>query len=138
MECRNHPGTSAADRCAGCTEPFCPNCLVTVKGRRYCASCKVMALSGQAPVFAQVTEECAEAGEALKYAIIGIFCLGIILENRACEPVKHAVVGTHDRFEGALVSRADALRELDVMGRPAARHLRIHSLALSRLFLSIR
>ena len=80
MECRNHPGTSAADRCAGCTEPFCPNCLVTVKGRRYCASCKVMALSGQAPIFAQVTEECAEAGEALKYAIIGIFCLGIILE----------------------------------------------------------
>ena len=80
MECRNHPGTSAADRCAGCTEPFCPNCLVTVKGRRYCASCKVMALSGQAPVFEQVTEECAEAGEALKYAIIGIFCLGIILE----------------------------------------------------------
>ena len=80
MECRNHPGTGAADRCAGCTEPFCPNCLVTVKGRRYCASCKVMALSGQAPVFEQVTEECAEAGEALKYAIIGIFCLGIILE----------------------------------------------------------
>ena len=49
-------------------------------GQKYCGSCKVMALSGQAPVFEQVTEECAEAGEALKYAIIGIFCLGIILE----------------------------------------------------------
>ena len=80
MECRNHPGTSAADRCAGCQEPFCRNCLVTVKGRTYCASCKVMALSGQTPVFEQVTEDCAEAGEALKYAIIGVFCFGIILE----------------------------------------------------------
>ena len=80
MECRNHPGASAADRCAGCQEPFCRNCLVTVKGRTYCASCKVMALSGQTPVFEQVTEQCAEAGEALKYAIISIFCVGIILE----------------------------------------------------------
>ena len=79
MECRNHPGASAADRCAGCQEPFCRNCLVTVKGRTYCASCKVMALSGQTPVFEQVTEQCAEAGEALKYAIISIFCFGFIL-----------------------------------------------------------
>jgi len=79
MECRNHPGTSAANRCAGCQEPFCPNCLVTVKGRSYCASCKVMALGGQTPVFQQVTEDCAEAGEALKYAIISIFCFGIVL-----------------------------------------------------------
>jgi len=61
-------------------EPFCPNCLVTVKGRPYCASCKVMAVGAQAPVFEQLTEECKEAGEALKYAIIGIFCFGIILE----------------------------------------------------------
>jgi hypothetical protein len=80
MECRNHPAALASDRCAGCMEPFCPNCLVTIKGRRYCASCKVMALGGQTPVFEQVTEPCAEANEALKYAIIGIFCLGIILE----------------------------------------------------------
>ena len=80
MECRNHPGTIASDRCAGCMEPFCPNCLVTVKGRRYCGSCKVMALGGQTPVFDKITEPCKEADEALKYAIIGIFCFGIILE----------------------------------------------------------
>jgi hypothetical protein len=39
-----------------------------------------MALGGQTPVFEQVTQPCAEANEALKYAIIGIFCFGIILE----------------------------------------------------------
>jgi hypothetical protein len=61
-------------------EPFCPNCLVTVKGRSYCASCKVMAIGDRAPVFEQLTEECEEAKEALKYAIIGIFCFGIFLE----------------------------------------------------------
>jgi hypothetical protein len=74
-------------------EPFCPNCLVTVKGRRYCGSCKVMALSQRPPatavagakpiapmVFEGATEACPEANEALKYAIIGLFCFGIILE----------------------------------------------------------
>lgn len=80
MECRNHPGAPATDRCAGCMEPFCSNCLVTVKGRSYCASCKVMALREGTMVFDQLSQECAEANEALKYAIIGIFCFGFILE----------------------------------------------------------
>jgi hypothetical protein len=97
MLCRNHPETQAVDRCAGCMEPFCGNCLVTVRGRKYCAGCKVMAVAGgagapafagataggavaAAPVFEAATEPCPEANEALKYAIIGIFCFGIILE----------------------------------------------------------
>lgn len=80
MECRNHPGVEAKDRCSGCQEPFCGNCLVSVRGRSYCASCKVMALGGQTPVFEQATEPCAEANEALKYALIGLICFGIILE----------------------------------------------------------
>ena len=80
MECRNHPGVVASDRCVGCMEPFCPNCLVSVKGRFYCASCKVMALGDRTPVFEQITQPCTEANDALKYAIIGIFCFGIILE----------------------------------------------------------
>ena len=80
MECRNHAGVAAKDRCAGCQEPFCGNCLVTVRGRSYCASCKVMALGGQTPVFEQATEPCTEADEALKYALIGLLCFGIVLE----------------------------------------------------------
>src|SRR6185436_6304655 len=80
MECRNHPGTPATDRCSACMEPFCGNCLVTVRGRKFCGSCKVTALGTSLPVFEQATEQCAEASEALKYSIIGIFCFGIILE----------------------------------------------------------
>ena len=80
MECRNHPATPAADRCTGCMEPFCENCLVTIRGQKYCGSCKVMALGGQTPVFEAVTELSEDAKEALKYAIIGLFCFGIILE----------------------------------------------------------
>src|SRR5258708_2821597 len=80
MECRNHPGVPAADRCSACMEPFCGNCLVTIKCRKFCGSCKVTALGANLPVLEQATEPCAEAAEALKYAIIGIFCLGIILE----------------------------------------------------------
>ena len=83
MECRNHPGTPAVDRCSACMEPFCNNCLVTIRGRKFCGSCKITALGSNLPVIEQATEPCAEAAEALKYAIIGIFCFGIFLEPMA-------------------------------------------------------
>lgn len=79
MECKNHPSLPAVARCSGCAEPFCQNCLVEIQGQRYCASCKVMAVQGR-PVVEEATLPCPEADEALKYAIIGIFCFGIILE----------------------------------------------------------
>ncbi|MEA2163178.1 MAG: hypothetical protein QOK37_1305 [Thermoanaerobaculia bacterium] len=80
MECRNHPGVPATDRCSACMEPFCSNCLVTIRGRKFCGSCKITALGSSLPVVEMATEPCAEAAEALKYAIIGIFCFGIIIE----------------------------------------------------------
>ncbi|MBL7220657.1 MAG: hypothetical protein ISS69_11130 [Phycisphaerae bacterium] len=82
MGCKNHPNVVAADRCAGCAESFCQDCLVDIGGQKYCGSCKVMALQGR-PVAAAATTPCKEADEALKYAIIGIFCFGIILEPMA-------------------------------------------------------
>ena len=39
-----------------------------------------MALRGTPPMVEEATIPCKEAGEALKYSIIGIFCFGIILE----------------------------------------------------------
>jgi hypothetical protein len=82
MDCKNHAGVAAVGRCTGCAEPFCGNCLVDIQGRSYCGSCKTMALSG-APMIEAATIPCKEADEALKYAIIGIFCFGIILEPMA-------------------------------------------------------
>ena len=79
MDCKNHPGVAALNRCAGCAEPFCGNCLVNVQGQWYCGACKTMAVSG-APMVEAATIPCKEANEALTYAIIGIFCFGIILE----------------------------------------------------------
>ena len=78
-QCKNHPTIAAVDRCAGCAESFCSNCLVEMAGQKYCGSCKVLAVRGQ-PLPEAATIPCAEADEALKYAIIGIFCFGIILE----------------------------------------------------------
>ncbi|MBI5546638.1 MAG: hypothetical protein HY901_22375 [Deltaproteobacteria bacterium] len=77
MDCHNHAGTPASGTCAGCAEAFCPACLVAIKGTSYCGACKTMAVT----VAPSVTlSPCPEAAEALKFAIIGIFCMGIILE----------------------------------------------------------
>ena len=80
MQCKNHPEVVAADRCAGCAEPFCPDCLVDIQGQKYCGSCKSMALRGGTPVVEEATIPCKEANEALTYSIVGLFCFGIILE----------------------------------------------------------
>src|SRR5579871_4887262 len=80
MECRNHPTTPAEDRCAGCAEAFCHNCLVSVGGQKYCASCKVLPIQGKKLAVSKIaTTPCKEANDALTCAIIGIFCFGFIL-----------------------------------------------------------
>lgn len=39
--CRNHPEVSeSVRRCARCGTPHCPDCLVEIQGRPYCATCK--------------------------------------------------------------------------------------------------
>jgi len=102
MECKNHPGVQAVDRCTGCAEAFCSNCLIEMQGKKYCGSCKVMAVQGQ-PVIEEATLPCKEAGEALKYAIIGIFCFGIILEPIAISKALKAkkMMNTNPRLTGS-------------------------------------
>lgn len=80
MQCKNHPAVPAVDRCAGCAEPFCGDCLVEIQGKKYCAACKQMAVKGPPLLPEEVTVPCKEANKALTYAIVGIFCCGIILE----------------------------------------------------------
>ncbi len=76
MDCRNHAGTAAAGTCAGCAESYCENCLVDVRGTRYCAACKGMAVAGAGP---KVGTPCKDATDALKLAALSFFCFGIVL-----------------------------------------------------------
>ena len=85
MQCKNHAGIGAVDRCTGCAEPFCGNCLVEIHGRKYCGSCKVLAVGGQ-PVAPESMIPCPEASDSLKYAIIGIFWLPEKVVNSAPAP----------------------------------------------------
>lgn len=104
MECKNHPALPATDRCAGCAEPFCSDCLVDIQGQKYCGSCKVLALKGRAPVFVEeATLPCKEADDALKYALIGIFCFGIILEPIAISKALKAkkMIAMNPRLAGS-------------------------------------
>ena len=77
MHCKNHPEVAAEERCTGCAELFCGDCLVEVLGQKYCSSCKIMAVKGPPPV-KEGDEPCEAAGKALTYSIIGIFCFGFI------------------------------------------------------------
>ena len=41
MICRNHPEVDeGVRRCSRCEEPFCPDCVVTIHDRPFCAACK--------------------------------------------------------------------------------------------------
>ena len=83
MDCVNHPGLAAVSRCAGCAESFCNSCVVDIQGQKYCGSCKVMAVQNQPLGYQTPTQAgipCKEAGEALTYSIVGLFCFGIVLE----------------------------------------------------------
>lgn len=80
MECKNHSGTNAFDRCAGCAESFCPNCLVEMAGVKYCGSCKTLALRGRPIQIEAALVLCKEADAALTWSIAGIFLFPLILE----------------------------------------------------------
>jgi hypothetical protein len=79
MDCKNHGGTQAEDRCTGCAEPFCPNCLVDIRGQKYCGSCKIMAMEGQSVAGTKAGKLCKEAKGALICAIVGHFFFGIVM-----------------------------------------------------------
>ena len=80
MQCKNHPLAAAIDRCVGCAEPFCGDCLVEMHGQKYCGLCKIMAVKRQPIILETPTIPCKEADEALMYSIAGLVCffLGFI------------------------------------------------------------
>jgi len=103
MQCKNHPEVEAVERCAGCAEPFCGDCLVEMHGQKYCGSCKVMALKGQPVVVEEATVPCKEANEALIYALVGLICCGIILEPIALSKAAKAkkMIEMNPRLQGS-------------------------------------
>ncbi len=114
--CRNHASNPAADRCAGCFEAFCANCLVEIQGQQYCASCKTLVLRGQPVIAEAATMPCPEAGEALKYAIIGLFCFGIVLEPMAIKKALNArkMIELNPRLTGS--GKATAALVIAIIG----------------------
>jgi len=89
MDCKNHADVAAADRCTGCAEGFCENCLIEMRGQKYCGQCKYMNVKGP-PVVEEALIPCEEAGSALKYALWGIFCFGFILGPIAISKARKA------------------------------------------------
>ncbi len=99
MNCKKHPAVVAKVACAACAEPFCESCLVEVKGQKYCAECKTAVIKGAGPE----STVCKEAKDALTYAIVGLFCFGIILGPVAISKAVKAkkLIQENPRLEGA-------------------------------------
>jgi hypothetical protein len=82
----NHPRSEATCACSVCAEAFCSQCVDQAGVGATCKSClaadgaSAFARSGAAPV---ETPASGLAKEALVLSIIGIFCLGIVLEPMA-------------------------------------------------------
>lgn len=114
--CKNHPGVAAAARCAGCAEPFCANCLVEVHGQKYCGQCKVLALQGRTSVPVEATTPCQEANDALKYALIGLFCFGIYFGPKAISRAMKAksMIDTDPMLTGS--GKANAALVIGIIG----------------------
>ena len=104
MNCIKHATSPAVAACTACAENFCNLCLVTVKGAKYCGECKGSAIQGDAIASSQgPAGVCQEASDALKYALIGIICFGIILEPIAISKALKAkkMIAENPRLEGA-------------------------------------
>ena len=101
--CQNHPEVNASDRCAGCAEAFCSNCIVEMQGQKYCGQCKVMGLKAQ-PQMERPSRPCLAANNAMTMALVGIigmFCLGIL----------GSLIGLGLEI-GAIVKGAEAKRQI--------------------------
>lgn len=83
MTCKNHPTVEATVHCAGCAEPFCPNCSLELGGKPYCASCKVLAVGNRQLVIPGMMNDAPAVKGLLASALIGLFCFGFILGPRA-------------------------------------------------------
>jgi hypothetical protein len=104
MNCIKHAEAPAAGTCAACAESFCSQCLVTIKGEKYCAECKKSALGKDAiAVNDGPVGVCEEAGSALKYSLIGLIILPFILQPIAIFKALKArkMIAQNPRLEGA-------------------------------------
>lgn len=61
--------------CSDCGQAYCGDCTIDFQERPFCGACKLRAVRR-----ATAGPEFKLPDEALKYAIVGIFCFGIVLE----------------------------------------------------------
>jgi hypothetical protein len=77
MACPNHPDAATVDYCRGCSATYCQTCMTAVHGAYFCVDCKKQMTGERLPEAVQTYHP--DADEALKYAVIGFFCVGFIM-----------------------------------------------------------
>ena len=113
--CQNHPLVEGSGYCANCGGAFCPACLTSAQGRNLCTQCRSRAYPAPPPIARGMLPN-PDANSALTYAIVGLFCLGIILEPIALSKAINArrMIASDPRLGGE--GQATAAMIISIIG----------------------
>src|SRR3569833_2208040 len=75
--CMCHPHTDTTFGCSRCGRAFCGSCLTTLRGQWLCGYCKGILVHELSRGRIDLDRR---ASESLSFALIGLVCLGPILE----------------------------------------------------------
>jgi len=99
--CPNHPDHEALAQCARCGRCFCPNCLLVLRGMKYCPPCREQVLAQ--PEETGPKPRCKEAYQALLIALVGLVIVPVILQPIAIAKALRArqAMRINPRLEGS-------------------------------------
>lgn len=79
MPCSQHPAVlENLNSCSGCGKPYCPDCLVEIKGNRFCAPCKAEAVKDLQSGLGGIELPLASIGQRVGALIIDVLVQGAV------------------------------------------------------------
>src|ERR1043165_748530 len=134
LACRNHPDAVEGLRyCSRCGQTFCPDCLVTIRGNTFCASCKAEQMRDLASGVDQSALELAGIGRrfgalfidslvlSIPIIIVMVSVIAVTVSGKSnfnpiwVQPAALVAVGLYVVYEGLmLASRGQTLGKMSM------------------------
>ena len=134
LACRNHPdAVEGLSYCSRCGQTFCPDCLVTIRGNTFCASCKAEQMRDLASGVDQSALELAGIGRrfgalfidslvlSIPIIIVMVSVIAVTVSGKSnfnpiwVQPAALVAVGLYVVYEGLmLASRGQTLGKMSM------------------------